>query len=196
MRYVPYNGGATLPSWAMLRPDRPRICLTLGTIAPLLPGGGGLAPLIEALSGLDADIVLADSETDLSRFAPLPENVHPAGFVPLSGILRDCSLVVHHGGSGTTAAALHHGVPQLIVPEGADNALCARRVVDRGVGLSLDPGEADVPALRALVERLLGEEAFTRTAAVVRDEMAAQPSPAEVVERVTADLARRSVRRP
>ncbi|WP_181012457.1 MULTISPECIES: nucleotide disphospho-sugar-binding domain-containing protein [unclassified Streptomyces] len=196
MRYVPYNGGATLPSWAMLRPARPRICLTLGTIAPLLPGGGGLGPLIEALSGLDADVVLADSETDLSLLGPLPENVHPAGFVPLSGILRDCSLVVHHGGSGTTAAALHHGVPQLIVPEGADNALCARRVVDRKVGLSLAPGTADVPSLRALAERLLDEEAFARTAAAVRDEMAAQPSPAAIVERVVADLARRPARRP
>ncbi|MFG2231659.1 nucleotide disphospho-sugar-binding domain-containing protein [Streptomyces sp. NPDC048723] len=194
MRYVPFNGGAALPSWAMRRPERPRICLTLGTVAPLLPGGGGLGLLIESLAGLDADIMLADSETDLSQFGTLPDNLHPAGFVPLSGILRDCSLVVHHGGSGTTAAALHHGVPQLILPGGADNALCARRVVDRKVGLSIDPAEADTTAIRAAVQRLLSEQAFATAAAEVQAEIAAQPSPAAVFDRLAADLlARRSI---
>ena len=178
MRYVPFNGGAVLPDWSMCEPERPRICLTLGTVAPLLPGGSGLGMLIEALGGLDADIVLADDETDLSQFGPLPENLHPAGFVPLSGILRDCSLIVHHGGSGTTAAALHYGVPQLILPGGADNLLCAERVVNRKVGLSMDPSTLDASMVRVMAERLLHEESFGREAAAVRTEIATQPSPA------------------
>ncbi|MEV0083410.1 nucleotide disphospho-sugar-binding domain-containing protein [Saccharopolyspora sp. NPDC050642] len=189
MRYVPFNGGALLPSWAMRRPQRPRICLTLGTVAPLLPGGGGLGTLIQALAELDADIVLADAETDLSQFEPLPENVHPAGFVPLSGILRDCSLIVHHGGSGTTASALHYGVPQLIVPGGADNELCAQRVADRKVGLAADPSTLDADAIRELAERLLAEESFRQEAAEVRAEMAAQPSPAAIIDRIAAEIA-------
>ncbi|MFI0464682.1 glycosyltransferase [Saccharopolyspora sp. 5N102] len=189
MRYVPFNGGALLPSWAMRRPQRPRICLTLGTVAPLLPGGGGLGTLIEALAELDADIVLADAETDLSQFEPLPENVHPAGFVPLSGILRDCSLIVHHGGPGTTASALHYGVPQLIVPGGADNELCAQRVVDRKVGLAADPSTLDDSVIRELAERLLAEESFSQEAAEVRAEMAAQPSPAAIIDRIAAEIA-------
>lgn len=192
MRYVPHNGGAVLPSWAMRRPERPRICLTLGTVAPLLPGGGGLGLLIEALADLDADVMLADDESDLTQLGPLPENLHPAGFVPLSGILRDCSLIVHHGGSGTTAAALSYGVPQLIVPGGADNELCARRVVDRKLGLSIDPAEADSPTIRALSERLLSEESFGREAAAVRAEITTQPSPAAVMERIIEEPARRN----
>lgn len=193
MRYIPFNGGAVLPSWAMRRPERPQICLTVGTVAPLLPGGGGLGLLIESLSGLDADVILADGETDLSQFGTLPDNLHPAGFVPLSGILRDCSLVVHHGGSGTTAAALYHGVPQLILPGGADNTLCARRVADRRVGLSIDPAQADIPTVRTTVERLLSENAFAEAASEVRAEIAVQPSPAAVFDRIAADLARRSL---
>lgn len=190
MRYVPFNGGGVLPGWAMARPTRPRICLTLGTVAPLLPGGGGLGPLIEALAGLDADIVLADSETDLSRFEPLPENLLPAGFMPLSGILRDCALIVHHGGSGTTAAALHHGVPQLVVPSGADNGLCARRVVESKVGLAVEPADVDPAGIRALVEQLLTDGSFRAAAADVRAEIAEQPSPADIAARITADIAR------
>ncbi|MCP3759044.1 nucleotide disphospho-sugar-binding domain-containing protein [Streptomyces sp. TBY4] len=190
MRYVPYNGGAVLPEWALRRPGRPRICLTLGTVAPLLPGGtDALRLLIEALAALDAEVVLADDETDLGALGPLPANLIPAGFVPLSGILRDCALVVHHGGSGTTAAALHYGVPQLLVPSGADNELCARRVVDRGVGLAVAPETADAAQIAAAAVRLLTEESFRRAAGEVRREMAGQPSPAALIDRITAAAA-------
>ncbi|MFD0267516.1 nucleotide disphospho-sugar-binding domain-containing protein [Streptomyces sp. NPDC127106] len=191
MRYVPYNGGAVLPDWALRAPGgRPRICLTLGTVAPLLPGGAdALRLLVEALAGLDAEVVLADDETDLSALGPLPDNLIPAGFVPLSGILRDCALVVHHGGSGTTAAALHYGVPQLVVPSGADNELCARRVVDRGVGLAVAPRELDAAGIAEAAGRLLADASFRQAADEVRREMAGQPTPAEVIDRITAAMA-------
>lgn len=190
MRYVPYNGGAVLPDWALRRPARPRICLTLGTVAPLLPGGvATLRLLIDALAALDAEVILADDETDLSALGPLPANLVPAGFVPLSGILRDCALVVHHGGSGTTAAALHYGVPQLIVPSGADNELCARRVVERGVGLAVPPETADADRIAAATVRLLTETAFRHAAGQVRQEMVGQPSPGELIDRITARVA-------
>jgi UDP:flavonoid glycosyltransferase YjiC (YdhE family) len=57
------------------------------------------------------------------------------------------------------------------------------------VGLSHDPTTVDVATLRASVQRLLTEEAFATGAGQVRAEMAAQPSPAAVVERVVAALA-------
>ncbi|NXY97065.1 DUF1205 domain-containing protein [Streptomyces sp. BR123] len=190
MRYVPYNGGAVLPDWALRAPGRPRICLTLGTVAPLLPGGAdALRLLVEALAGLDAEVVLADDETDLSALGPLPGNLIPAGFVPLSGILRDCDLVVHHGGSGTTATALHYGVPQLVVPSGADNELCARRVVDRGVGLAVAPQELDAAGIGEAAGRLLADASFRHAAEEVRREMAGQPTPADVIARITAAMA-------
>ncbi|MBT2367951.1 DUF1205 domain-containing protein [Streptomyces sp. ISL-10] len=191
MRYVPFNGGAALPDWALRRPTRQRICLTLGTVAPLLPGGTGtLKQLVDALAAMDVEVVLADDETDLSLLEPLPTNLTPAGFVPLTAFLGDCSLVVHHGGSGTTAAALHYGIPQLVVPSGADNDLCARRVVDRGVGLSVAPAELNADAVRAAAERLLSEESFRRAAAEVRAEMSHQPAPAALLESVVARLDR------
>lgn len=183
MRYVPYNGGGGLPPWAMRPPRRPRICLTLGTVAPLLPGGGGLGVLLDALGGLDAEVILADDESDLSAHR-LPGNVLPAGFVPLNGILRDCALVVHHGGSGTTATALHHGVPQLVVPGGADNELCARKVAESKVGLALAPADADAGTVRATAEQILRDEAFRSAASAVQAEIAGQPAPAEVLRRI------------
>jgi UDP:flavonoid glycosyltransferase YjiC (YdhE family) len=72
-----------------------------------------------------------------------------------------------------------------VLPSFADNPMAAARVVERGVGLSHDPATLDVATLRASLWRLLTEEAFATAAAQVRAEMATQPSPAAVVERLT-----------
>lgn len=112
------------------------------------------------------------------------------GFLPLSTILATCSLIVHHGGSGSTAAPLHYGIPQLVMPSFADNFLSAQRVVERGVGLSLDPTTVDGATVRASIERLLAEPAFTAAALEVSAEMATQPSPTAVIERLTRKLPR------
>ncbi|MDT8913278.1 nucleotide disphospho-sugar-binding domain-containing protein [Amycolatopsis sp. PS_44_ISF1] len=188
MRFVPFNGGTVVPEWAMTRPRRPRIAVTLGTVVPVLSGVSTLRVVVDALAGLDVDVVLAAGRADLTELGRLPSTVDPVGFLPLSVFLPTCSAIVHHGGSGTTAAPLFYGVPQLVLPSFADNPMSAQQVADRGVGLSHDPATVDVGTVRALVGRLLEEESFRTAAAQVRDEMAAQPSPSSVVERVIAAL--------
>ncbi|XP_020097037.1 sterol 3-beta-glucosyltransferase isoform X2 [Ananas comosus] len=39
-----------------------------------------------------------------------------SGSVPYSWIFPQCAVAVHHAGSGTTAAALHAGIPQVVCP--------------------------------------------------------------------------------
>lgn len=97
---------------------------------------------------------------------------------------------MHHGGSGTTAAPLHYGVPQLVLPSFADNPMSAQRVVQRGVGLSCDPATADAETVESAVRRLLDEPSFHTAAAEVRAEMATQPSPSTIVDRVSTELRR------
>lgn len=188
MRYVPYNGGAVLPDWAMRAPSRPRIGVTLGTVVPLIAGTSSLSVVIEALGELDVDVILAAGRADVSGLGALPENVRSVGYLALSAFLPHCSLLVHHGGSGTTAAPLFYGIPQLVLPSFADGPLSAQRVVDRGLGLSHDPATLDVETVRRLVGRLLDEPAFRTAAAEVGAEIAGQPSPAEVMARATSHL--------
>jgi UDP:flavonoid glycosyltransferase YjiC (YdhE family) len=188
MRFVPYNGGAVLPEWALCRPGRPRVCVTLGTVVPIMTGTSNLSATISALGGMDVEVVLAAGTADLSALGVLPDNVRSVGFLPLSTFLPTCSLIVHHGGSGTTAAPLHYGIPQLVMPSFADNHMSAQRVVDRGVGLSHDPTTVDAATVRTSVERLLSEPAFAAAAREVSAEMARQPSPSVVIERLTGTL--------
>jgi UDP:flavonoid glycosyltransferase YjiC (YdhE family) len=186
MRFVPYNGGAVVPGWVSQPPRRLRVCVTLGTVVPIMNGTSSLSVVIDALGAMDVEVILAAGRADLSDLGDLPDNVRSVGFLPLSTFLPTCSAIVHHGGSGTTAAPLYYGVPQLVLPGFADNPMSAQRVADRGVGLSHDPSTVDAPTVRALVHRLLTETEFATAAREVSAEMATQPSPAAVFARATA----------
>lgn len=183
MSFVPFNGGSTVPEWARHRPARPRICVTLGTVVPRLTGTDVLSRVVAALADIDAEVVLATGDTDVSALEPLPDNVRPAGFVPLSALLPTCSLIIHHGGSGTTAAPMFYGVAQLVLPSFADNPMSAERVEARGIGVKHDPDTVDTITLRASIAQLLQDHDFTAAAGDVAAEMAAQPSPATVIDR-------------
>ena len=185
MRFVPFNGGSAVPDWALRAPDRPRVAVTLGTVVPAITGVSSLAVVISALGGMDVEVVLAAGTADLTSLGELPANVRSVGYLALSSFLPTCAAIVHLGGSGTTAAPLYYGVPQLVLPAFADNPLAAERVAERGVGLSDDPTTVDAATVRRHVERLLTEESFRTAAAEVRAEMAAQPSPAEILGALT-----------
>ena len=64
----------------------------------------------------------------------LPENVFKIDYVPHSWLFPRMKSVVHHGGSGTTAAGLRAGVPSLIIPFIFDQFFWATRVADLGMG--------------------------------------------------------------
>ena len=53
---------------------------------------------------------------------------------PHEWLFPRCKLVIHHGGAGTTAAALRSGRPSVIVPMAGDQPFWARCVDQMGVG--------------------------------------------------------------
>jgi UDP:flavonoid glycosyltransferase YjiC (YdhE family) len=70
------------------------------------------------------------------------------------------AAIMHHGGVGTTHAAVVHGVPQVIVPHAGDQGLQAHRADANGVGLNVPPGQANVGRLRQAIETVLFDPGF------------------------------------
>lgn len=68
--------------------------------------------------------------------------------VPHDWLFPRTSLVIHHGGAGTTGAAARAGVPSMAAPFSADQVFWARRIHRLGVG------PASPMALRLTTERL------------------------------------------
>jgi UDP:flavonoid glycosyltransferase YjiC (YdhE family) len=101
--------------------------------------------------------------------------------VPQSLLFPRCDVVVTHGGSGTVLAALAHGLPLLVLPQGANQFWNADRCVELGVGLRLAAGDVSPDAIRDRVETLLGVRAFRDAAVGMAAEIAAMPGPDEAV---------------
>jgi sterol 3beta-glucosyltransferase len=64
----------------------------------------------------------------------LPSNVIAVRDVPHEWLLPRMRAIIHHGGAGTTGAALRAGVPSIVVPLGFDQPFWAGRVQALGVG--------------------------------------------------------------
>ena len=53
---------------------------------------------------------------------------------PHEWLLPHCSMIIHHGGAGTTSAGLRAGIPNIVVPFTADQPFWGRRVHALGAG--------------------------------------------------------------
>lgn len=78
----------------------------------------------------------------------LPDEVLKIDSAPHDWLFPRMAALVHHGGSGTTAAGLRAGVPSILVPFGGDQFLWGRQVNRLGVG------PAPIPRTTLNVERL------------------------------------------
>lgn len=185
LRPVPFAEAGELPP---LRPGRALIYLTLGTA---FGDAEVLRRAIAGLSALDADVLVAAGPTvETGELGELPGNVTAHAWVPQADLLPHVDLVVHHGGSGTTLASLAQGLPQLLLPRGADQFRNAAAVAEHGSGRQLRGAEVAAESVRDAAAALLHEPGPRERAEQAAAEIAAMPSPEEIAERLP-ELARR-----
>jgi vancomycin aglycone glucosyltransferase len=73
---------------------------------------------------------------------------------------------VRHGGAGTTTTATRAGVPQVMVPQWADQPYWASRVADLGIGVAHDVQAPTTESLTAALRTVLTSETRARATAV------------------------------
>jgi UDP:flavonoid glycosyltransferase YjiC (YdhE family) len=181
-----------LPRQFLELPRRPLVYVTLGTVFndPEL-----VRSVLDAVADLPISIAVTTGPgTDPSTLGPRPANVAAAPFVPQALLMPLASAVVSHTGSGTMLGALASGLPQVCLPRGADQFANADRVQAIGAGIRLLPDEVTPESLRAAVTAVLDEPGYARAATASRDEIAAMPSAAEVLDDLVGLV--RSERRP
>ncbi len=121
-----------------------------------------------ALAPLAGTAVIASGQTDPAALGALPPNVVVRRFLPQPAVLSRAALFVTHGGMNSVNEALYAGVPMLVIPQGADQPLVARRVVDLGAGLSMATQDVTEESVRAAAQQLLGDPRFHSAAAKLR----------------------------
>jgi UDP:flavonoid glycosyltransferase YjiC (YdhE family) len=186
IRYVPYNGPGAAPATLPPAGDRPRVCVVWSNSMSAMYGAGAyLVPtIIEALAGLDAEVILPVHADDAGALGDLPPNVTVLGQTPLHLLLPGCTAVVHHGGAGCAMTALDAGLPQLALTFGAEQDAIGRRIAATGAGRHFPGHRATASQIQAAVQDLIATPEPAAVAARLAGENQARPTPAQV----TAEL--------
>ncbi|GAA3395051.1 glycosyltransferase [Cryptosporangium minutisporangium] len=155
--------------------------LTLGTLFH-----GATEVFATALAGLRRlpvnVLVTVGPGTDPGRLGAQPPHVLVADFAPHALLLPRCAGLVTQGGAGTIVAALCHGLPHLILPQGADQFVNGAAAERAGLALVVPPSELTPDAVEGAARRLLDDPSLSAAARAVQAEIAALPSPDAVLE--------------
>jgi UDP:flavonoid glycosyltransferase YjiC (YdhE family) len=144
--------------------------------------------VLEALQRAGQRGVLATGWGGLAA-AEVPPGIHILDAAPHDWLFPRMAAVVHHGGAGTTAAALRAGRPVVICPFFGDQPFWGRRVA------ALGAGPPAIPQKRLTAERLAeaigtatSDEAMRGRAAALGEQIRAEDGVARAVELVEAHI--------
>jgi UDP:flavonoid glycosyltransferase YjiC (YdhE family) len=156
----------------------PLVYVTMGTV---FNDPEPLRAVLTAIRELDVRVLATiGPRGDPASVGTQPPNVRVERYVPQALVLPRCDMVVSHAGSGTTLGTLMQGIPQLCLPQGADQFLNAAAVATAGAGISLMPDAATPEALRDAATRLLHHASYRDAATRVSASIASMPSTDQV----------------
>ncbi|ADL50495.1 glycosyltransferase [Clostridium cellulovorans] len=112
---------------------------------------------IEAAAKFNRKVIVATKYKELLP-NKIPENVLIFDYIPLYDVLSFSSLIIHHGGIGTTSNALSVGTPQLILADYIDRPLNGAIVKQIGLGEYLPPLRWNYRNITDSIEKLLNLE--------------------------------------
>ncbi len=116
------------------------------------------------------------------------EHIKVVGKVSHDQLFRHASAVIHHGGAGTTASALHAGVPQIIVPHIGVQNFFGSEIERFGCGFRLKKSVWP-EQLHLAVERLLSAPARLERAAEIGRDLRSADGPAAAVRELETFVA-------
>jgi UDP:flavonoid glycosyltransferase YjiC (YdhE family) len=184
----PGTEGETLPQWVRDL-GRPVVYVSLGTVFNAR-ARDVFAAVLEGLRGEALSVVLTvGPDNDPAAFGPQPEHIRIERFIPQSLLLPFCDAVVNQGGTAILPI-LAHGLPLLLLPQGANQFHNAEACVAAGVARRLLPAEVTPEAVRREVHALLHDEALGEAARRVQRELAEMPGPDQgvaLLERLGAE---------
>ncbi len=118
-----------------------------------------------------------------AQFPALAADGHIKVIGPVSHdrLFRFASVIIHHGGAGTTASAMHSGKPQVIVPHIGDQNFFGREMEKLGVGVRLAKRRWP-EMLYPVVQSLTADPQRIRNAEAVKQILLRENGPQRAIE--------------
>jgi UDP:flavonoid glycosyltransferase YjiC (YdhE family) len=154
------------------RHDDPMVLVSLSTFA-----FSGMAPalqrIVDGCAGLDARVVVTTGDALDPAKLRRPPGMEVHRFVPHVELMPQASLLVGHGGHGTTMQALAHDLPVVVMPMDrfADQPLVGRSLQQAGAGRVVAKKESAqelAPVIAAMLAEGPHRTAAARLGAAVR----------------------------
>ncbi|AFY35770.1 glycosyltransferase [Calothrix sp. PCC 7507] len=115
--------------------------------------------------------------------ADLPNDVFKLEAIPHDWLFPQVAAVMHHGGAGTTAAALRAGIPNIIIPFFGDQPFWGQRVEALGVGPKPIPKKhLTAEKLAAAINVAVNDEEVRRRALSLGAKIRAEDGVAQAVK--------------
>jgi UDP:flavonoid glycosyltransferase YjiC (YdhE family) len=155
-----------------------------GTVPTFANATHDIIAAAEAASSAGLRPVATTTDPSLAeRLAHLGVETHE--FVALPDLLPRCAVVMTHGGAGTTLAALSHGIPVIVIPQGSPSQERMAAAVERAqVGHSVrTPSQITAAVRDALSDRIIQRAADAATAIQTR------PRPQSIIPTLEALVA-------
>jgi UDP:flavonoid glycosyltransferase YjiC (YdhE family) len=186
-----YNGnhGAVFPSELsdFLDSGPPPIVFTLGSSAVWI-GRDFFRESIEAAQRLGQRAVLLIGD-ERNHPGALPKDMIAVDYVPFETLMPRASVVVHHGGVGTTSHGLLAGVPTLIVPFAFDQSDNADHSSRLGVSRTVYRHNYRAARVANELHNLLSESSYAHRAREVSRQLKQENGPARAADLIEEVLA-------
>jgi sterol 3beta-glucosyltransferase len=143
------------------------------------------ALVIEALTLSGQRGVLAGGWGALGDTIQHSEQVFFIDSIPHHWLFPQMAAIVHHGGAGTTGAALRSGVPSIVVPFSFDQPFWGHRVAALGVGPRPIPRvKLTAQRLADTIERTIHNPQMRERAAQLGAQIQAEDGTAQAIDHI------------
>ena len=124
----------------------------------------------------------------------LPDSVFKLDSIPHDWLFPQMAAIVHHGGAGTTAAALRSGAPTIVVPFVADQPFWGHWTAQLGVGPQPIPKKKlTVERLASAIRTAVEDETMRKRAAILAQKIRSEDGVAQAVKAFHQHLSPKSM---
>lgn len=168
----------------------PPICIGFGSM-PDHSAGELTQIVLQALEQAGQRAILLSGWANLgaASSSSWADQVFCIDAVPHDWLFPQVAAVVHHGGSGTTAAVCRAGIPSIAVPFFADQPAWAQKLANLGVSPAPIPRkELSVERLAAAMQQVVSDAEMRRRAAELGQRIRAEDGVAQAVEQIKRQI--------
>jgi MGT family glycosyltransferase len=175
------------PAWlADIPRDQPLGMVTLGSVFTGDLGFFAWGAHAIAAHGMIPLVVIGNNPITPEEKAELKRNL-PGGtrllnWVDFDHVFPRLKVLIHHGGMGTTHAAILHAIPQVIAPHAADQRGQARRARQAKIGLELSADDIRKGQLGPAVQAVMTTPLVIETARKLAESFAVLGGPDRAAE--------------